>query len=321
MGPGDLSGGAGGRRCWRGPSQEPDLSPEAPHVQLVGFWHKRGRDEEPLGRREAPAPQPRGPQEGRARGPRHPARHPLRTALREPPRGDPSQGTCSGQRGPRRGRRRLAGGRTSWAASTCVPSPASTPSVLRPATRGRAAGHRGPLSSAGGLCDDLAVQNPPRDRCPGNGRPSARQQAGHPHRRLGVLLEPSSLSGKVTTVNGSAGHCAPTGGLRCPGDGLRQNEVLFHAEMTGRCLQRTKPSCSWQGTPCPSPSRVRYGAAGTLPASSGPSLGGCFVPLLRGPSLEPGRVRGCTRSRLQTRKCRHVSGQTHLGTVTTARKL
>lgn len=62
MGPGDLSGGAGGRRCWRGASQEPDLSPEAPHVQLVGFWHKRGRDEEPLGRREAPAPQPRGPQ-------------------------------------------------------------------------------------------------------------------------------------------------------------------------------------------------------------------------------------------------------------------
>lgn len=270
-------------------------------------------------------------------------RHRLRS------RGDPRRagprvpGTRRGTRCARRSESRLAGtrrrarargseglgvGGAGWREDARAGRPAHASLLPRPPPRccvrlreGRAAGHRGPLSSAGGLCDDLAVQNPPRDRCPGNGRPSARQQAGHPHLRLRMLLEPSSLSGKVTTVNGSAGHCAPTGGLRCPGDGLRQNEVLFHAEMTGRCLQRTKPSCSWQGTPCPSPSRVRYGAAGTLPASSGPSLGGCFVPLLHGPSLEPGRVRACTRSRLQTRKCRHMSGQTHLGTVTTARKL
>lgn len=78
---------------------------------------------------------------------------------------------------------------------------------------------------------------------------SVRETGGPPV----VLLEPSSLSGKVTTNNGSAGHRAPTGGLRCPGDGLRQKEMVFYAEMTGECLQRTKPLCSSRGAPCPSP--------------------------------------------------------------------
>lgn len=124
----------------------------------------------------------------------------------------------------------------------------------------------------------------------------------HPDRGLRVLLEPSSLSGKVTSNNGSAGHRDPTGGLRCPGDKLRHNELVFYAEMTGDCLQRTKPLRSSHGTPC----RHHKGVITEQQASSRPLPAGARAipssPCSVGPAWSPAPCRGCARTRagLQT---------------------
>lgn len=148
----------------------------------------------------------------------------------------------------------------------------------------------------------------------------------HPDRGLRMLLEPSSLSGKVTSNNGSAGHRDPTGGLRCPGDELRHNELVFYAEMTGDCLQRTKPLRSSHGTPC----CHHKGVITEQQASSRPLPAGAWAipssPRSVGPAWSPapcalqGMRPHLSRS-ADGGLCRHASEQTHLGTAVSVRRL
>lgn len=42
------------------------------------------------------------------------------------------------------------------------------------------------------------------------------------------------MSGKVIINNRSAGHRPLTGRIRCPGDRLRENEMIFHTEINRR---------------------------------------------------------------------------------------
>lgn len=91
-------------------SREPDLSPEAPHVQNVGFWNERHGGDQPSGRRKEVVSCPRGHQ-GILAGEQGPGSlaPDVPLAVHNPQaeltHGAPSRCTRSGKRGHRRGRR------------------------------------------------------------------------------------------------------------------------------------------------------------------------------------------------------------------------
>lgn len=159
-------------------SREPDLSPEAPHVQNVGFWNERHGGDQPSGRRQELVLCPRGHQ-GILAGEQGPGSLAPDVPLAQPSGEADSRGPVAvhalGEARASAWPARRAGRRTSRVASSTPvtpPSSLSTPSVTCQATRERATGNRGPLSSPGGSCDDTVVQNRPQNSCPGNGRPS-----------------------------------------------------------------------------------------------------------------------------------------------------
>lgn len=60
------------------------------------------------------------------------------------------------------------------------------------------------------------------------------------------------MSAKVTVNNASAGHRPLTGGIRCPGDCLRQNKTIFsYGNKQENVFKGHNPYAPLKEAPCP----------------------------------------------------------------------
>ena len=125
-----------------------------------------------------------------------------------------------------------------------------------------------------------AAHTPPRCRAwRREAPPAAAGSRSIPTSGSGHISNSHRTSGKDLITKQSTGHGPPAGCVRCPGDCLSENKMIFYTEINRRMFLKDTPLCSSQRNTLPLLS-IFYYHAHTLTTSHGQSHTGMYFQLV-----------------------------------------